>query len=53
MKNKAAQIHKKAEEKRAIVEARKGEDFLKAAELAAKYRATGQVPKTGFGCFRD
>ncbi|CAN8286221.1 unnamed protein product [Cochlearia groenlandica] len=51
MKNKMALIHKEAEEKRAIVESKKGEDLLKAQELAAKYRATGNVPKATCGCF--
>ncbi|GER40049.1 remorin family protein [Striga asiatica] len=50
MKNQVALIHKQAEEKRAVVEARRGEDFLKAEEMAAKYRATGHVPKKAFGC---
>ncbi|KAK9056188.1 hypothetical protein SSX86_027277 [Deinandra increscens subsp. villosa] len=51
MKNKVGLIHKQAEEKRAMVEAKKGEDMLKAEELAAKYRATGTVPKKLIGCF--
>lgn len=51
IKNKEALIHKQAEEKRATVEARKGEEFLQAEEMAAKYRASGQVPKTGFKIF--
>ncbi|KAI8564791.1 hypothetical protein RHMOL_Rhmol03G0209700 [Rhododendron molle] len=51
MKNKVAIIHKEAEEKRAIIEARRGEDLLKAEELAAKYRATGTAPKKLLGCF--
>jgi len=51
MKNKVAAIHKLAEEKRAMVEAKRGEDLLKAEELAAKYRATGIVPKATCGCF--
>jgi hypothetical protein len=51
MKNKIAMVHKEAEEKRAIIEAKKGEDFLKAEELAAKYRATGTAPKKPFGWF--
>ncbi|KAG8391808.1 hypothetical protein BUALT_Bualt01G0225400 [Buddleja alternifolia] len=50
MKNKVALVHKEAEERRAMVEARRGEDMLKAEEIAAKYRATGQVPKKAFGC---
>lgn len=44
-KNKVALVHKAAEEKRAIVEARRGEDILKAEEISAKYRATGTSPK--------
>nr|KJB23875.1 hypothetical protein B456_004G118800 [Gossypium raimondii] len=51
MKNKAALIHKEAEEKKAIVEAKRGEDLLKAEELAAKYRATGTTPNKTLGCF--
>ncbi|KAG6748084.1 hypothetical protein POTOM_047984 [Populus tomentosa] len=51
MKNKVALIHKEAEEKRAMVEAKRGEEFLKAEEMAAKYRATGQTPKKLLGCF--
>ncbi|KAK9147865.1 hypothetical protein Scep_006622 [Stephania cephalantha] len=52
MKNKIAMIHKEAEEKRAMVEARRGEDVLKAEEMAAKYRATGSAPKKLLsGCF--
>lgn len=45
MKNKIALIHKEAEEKRAMVEARRGEDILKTEETAAKHRATGTAPK--------
>lgn len=44
-KNKFALVHKAAEEKRAMVEARRGEDLLKAEEIAAKHRATGTAPK--------
>ncbi|XP_057774377.1 remorin-like [Salvia miltiorrhiza] len=44
-KNKVALVHKAAEEKRAMTEARRGEDILKAEEIAAKYRATGTSPK--------
>ncbi|KAH7849153.1 hypothetical protein Vadar_013775 [Vaccinium darrowii] len=52
MQNKVALIHKEAEERRAMVEERKGEEMLKAEEMAAKYRATGSVPKNleCFGC---
>lgn len=45
MKNKIALIHKAAEEKRALIEAKRAEDLLKAEETAAKYRATGKAPK--------
>jgi hypothetical protein len=51
IKNKVAMVHKQAEEKRAIVEAQKGEQILKAEEIAAKHRATGTIPKKLFGCF--
>lgn len=52
LKNKVALIHKEAEEKRALVEAKRGEDALKAEEMAAKYRATGTGPKKLLGWFR-
>ncbi|KAE9615578.1 hypothetical protein Lal_00022891 [Lupinus albus] len=51
MKNKIAAVHKEAEEKRAMVEAKRGEELLKAEELAAKFRATGTTPKKHIGCF--
>ncbi|KAL4191613.1 hypothetical protein AMTRI_Chr07g30760 [Amborella trichopoda] len=51
MKNKIALIHKEAEEKRAMTEAKRGEELLKAEETAAKYRATGLAPKKLIGCF--
>jgi len=51
MKNKIALVHKQAEEKRAMVEAKRGEEILNAEETAAKYRATGTTPKKAFGCF--
>ncbi|KAL0400761.1 UNVERIFIED_CONTAM: Remorin [Sesamum latifolium] len=51
MKNKVALLHKAAEEKRAMIEAKRGEDLLKAEEIAAKYRATGTAPKKLLGCF--
>lgn len=50
-KNKIALVHKEAEEKRAMVEAKRGEEVLKAEEMAAKYRATGTTPKKAVGCF--
>ncbi|XP_018727904.1 remorin isoform X2 [Eucalyptus grandis] len=51
MKNKVALIHKQAEEKRAVIQAKRGEEILKAEEVAAKYRATGYMPKKFLGCF--
>jgi len=48
-KNKIAAIHKQAEEKRAMTEAKRQEDILKAQEMAAKYKATNQTPKA-VGC---
>ncbi|KAG9441143.1 hypothetical protein H6P81_016997 [Aristolochia fimbriata] len=51
MKNKICMLHKEAEERRAMVEARKGEDLLKAEELSAKYKAKGVPPTKLFGCF--
>ncbi|KAK1260974.1 hypothetical protein QJS04_geneDACA002188 [Acorus gramineus] len=49
MKNKIVLIHKEAEEKRVMVEAKRGEELLK--EVAAKYRASGLAPKKLLGCF--
>ncbi|KAK3041392.1 hypothetical protein RJ639_001590 [Escallonia herrerae] len=46
MKNKMAKVHKEVEENRAIVETRRGEDTLKIEELAAKFRATRDTPKS-------
>ncbi|KAK6925811.1 Remorin, N-terminal [Dillenia turbinata] len=51
VKNKVALTHKSAEEKRAIIEAKRGEDMLKAEEMAAKYRTTGTAPKKLLGFF--
>ncbi|KAI3705793.1 hypothetical protein L1987_76035 [Smallanthus sonchifolius] len=48
MKNKIALLHKTAEEKRAITEAKRAEEHLKAEEVAAKCRATGTTPKKGW-----
>ncbi|KAI5013992.1 hypothetical protein ZWY2020_055382 [Hordeum vulgare] len=50
MKNKAAMIHKEAEEKRAMVEAKKGEELLKAEEMAAS-TVHRNSPKKVMGCF--
>lgn len=51
MKNKIAELHKAAEEKRVMIEAKQREDFIKIEEAAAKFRATGHVPKMFLGCF--
>ncbi|KAJ8547609.1 hypothetical protein K7X08_011195 [Anisodus acutangulus] len=52
MKNKIALLHKSAEEKRAITEAKRGEDLLNAEETAAKCHATKTTPKKPLcGCF--
>ncbi|KAG0459114.1 hypothetical protein HPP92_022242 [Vanilla planifolia] len=51
MKNRIAIVHKEAEEKRAIVEAKRSEEILKAEEMAAKYKATGASPKKLLGIF--
>ncbi|KAM3344033.1 remorin [Capsicum galapagoense] len=45
IKNEVALICKEADEKRAVVDARRGEELLKAEETTAKYRVTGQTPK--------
>ena len=50
IRNKVALVHKQAEEKRAMVESKRGEEMLKAEETAAKYRATGHAPPKGCGC---
>ncbi|KAH7576193.1 hypothetical protein JRO89_XS01G0010100 [Xanthoceras sorbifolium] len=46
-----ASIHKDAEVKRAMVEAKRAEQVLKAEEMAAKYPATNTTPKKLLGCF--
>ncbi|KAL6986209.1 hypothetical protein U1Q18_019577 [Sarracenia purpurea var. burkii] len=51
MSNKKAEICKAAEEKRAMVEGKHGEDILKVKEMASKFRATGNIPKRLFRCF--
>ncbi|GAY39104.1 hypothetical protein CUMW_041830 [Citrus unshiu] len=51
IKNKVADINMKAEEKRAIIEAQRGEDFLKVEETAGKFRAAGFIPRKFLSCF--
>ncbi|XP_028804759.1 remorin 1.4-like [Neltuma alba] len=54
MKNKMAEIHQLAEEEKAVIEAKKYEDFLKVEENAAKYRSRGYSPRkfSLFPCFK-
>ncbi|QCD91646.1 Remorin [Vigna unguiculata] len=51
MKNKVAEIHRLAEEKRACVDAQKSEEFLEVEETAAKFRSRGVTPRKFFSCF--
>lgn len=51
MKNEIATIHRKAEEERAVAEANHGAQTLKAEEVAAKYRASGKLPRKYALCF--
>jgi len=51
MKNKVADLHKEAEEKRATIDAKRREEFLKVEETATKFRASGYIPKKILGCF--
>ncbi|KAH6777737.1 Remorin family protein [Perilla frutescens var. hirtella] len=51
MKNKVALVHKAAEEKRAMIEANRGKEFLTVEEAAAKFRTTGSTPKKSCACF--
>jgi hypothetical protein len=52
MRNYIAMIHKKAEEERASVEARRQEEMIRCQETAAKHRSTGTTPKKKIlGCF--
>ncbi|KAK9984397.1 hypothetical protein SO802_033922 [Lithocarpus litseifolius] len=51
MKNKIAELHKAAEERRATIEAKRREDFLKVEEMATKFRSNGYTPKKFLGCF--
>ncbi|KAK9672641.1 hypothetical protein RND81_12G114000 [Saponaria officinalis] len=45
MKNKVAMIHKQAEERKAVVEAKRCENLLKVDEIASKCRTIGKPPK--------
>lgn len=49
LKNAAAAVGREAEEKRAATEARRGEEFIRVEEAAARYRDRGQAPTRIFG----
>ncbi|KAL2342774.1 hypothetical protein Fmac_004059 [Flemingia macrophylla] len=51
MQNKVAEIHRTAEEKRAMIEAYKGEEFLEIEEKAVKFRTRGYTPRKFLPCF--
>lgn len=51
MQNNVAEIHRTAEEKRAMIEANRGEEFLEIEEKAAKFRTRGYSPKKYLPCF--
>eukprot|EP00252_Welwitschia_mirabilis_P024510 TRINITY_DN7303_c0_g1_i1.p1 TRINITY_DN7303_c0_g1~~TRINITY_DN7303_c0_g1_i1.p1 ORF type:complete len:204 (-),score=71.83 TRINITY_DN7303_c0_g1_i1:326-937(-) len=51
MKNEIAVIHRKAEERKAMAEAKRGEEMINAEESAAKFRSAGEVPRKLFVCF--
>ncbi|KAI4315395.1 hypothetical protein L6164_028210 [Bauhinia variegata] len=51
MNNKMAVIHQSAEEKRAMVEAKRKEQFLKVEETAEKFRSSGYSPRRFLSCF--
>lgn len=50
MKNQMADIHKSAQEKRAVVDAKRGQDTIKVEEAAEKFRTTGNTPRKLFEC---
>jgi Skp family chaperone for outer membrane proteins len=52
LKNKLAMLHKSAEEKRALTEAKRGEEIILAEEMGAKYRAKGEAPTKLFGLLK-
>lgn len=51
MKNKMAEIHRWADEKRAIIEAQKQQEFQKVEDIAVKFRSRGYNPKRILECF--
>ncbi|XP_047319706.1 remorin-like [Impatiens glandulifera] len=51
MNNKQIEVQKAAEQKRAAIIAKRGEDVVMVEESAAKFRASGYVPKRLFSRF--
>ncbi|XP_030551681.2 remorin-like [Rhodamnia argentea] len=51
IRNRLVEIHKEAEVKKATIEVKRGEDIIKVQEAAAKFRATGYVPRKLLRCF--
>ncbi|KAL4349793.1 hypothetical protein AHAS_Ahas10G0077500 [Arachis hypogaea] len=51
MKNKIADIHRSAEEKKAMIEAQKKEEFIELEKTAAKFCSSGPTPAKFFACF--
>ncbi|KAL4390025.1 hypothetical protein AHAS_Ahas03G0103800 [Arachis hypogaea] len=52
MKNKIADIHRSAEEKKAMFEAQKKEEFIELEETIAKFCSSGPTPAKFFACFK-
>ncbi|XP_048131523.1 remorin 1.4-like [Rhodamnia argentea] len=51
IRSRLVEIHKETDEKKATMEAKRGEDIIKVQEAAAKFPATGYVPRKLLGCF--
>ncbi|KAF8032994.1 hypothetical protein BT93_D1783 [Corymbia citriodora subsp. variegata] len=51
MKKKLVEIQKEAEVKKVTIEAKRREDIIKVQEAAAKFRATGYMPRNLLRCF--
>ncbi|XP_037493394.1 remorin 1.4 [Jatropha curcas] len=51
MTNKIAEIQKEAEERKTMIEAKRGQDFLKVEENAARYHSLGYLPRRSLICF--
>ncbi|KDP25465.1 hypothetical protein JCGZ_20621 [Jatropha curcas] len=51
MRNKIAEIQKEAEERKTMIEAKRGQDFLKVEENAARYHSLGYLPRRSLICF--